>query len=45
MAMFVAFVVFLLVLGLATALGLTADSREFGDWAPTDDGMRQRRSL
>jgi len=45
MAMFVAFVVFVLLLGLAGALRLTADSREAGDWAPTEDGLRPRRSL
>jgi hypothetical protein len=33
---------FLLVLGLASALGLTTDSRDSADWKPTVDGRRWR---
>jgi hypothetical protein len=34
--------VLLLVLGLASVLGLTADSRDSADWKPTTDGRRWR---
>jgi hypothetical protein len=37
------FVAFLLGLGLASALGLTVDSRDSADWAATDNGRRQPR--
>jgi hypothetical protein len=40
---FVLFIAFLLGLGLASALGLTVDSRDSADWAPTDVGFRARR--
>ncbi|MEV0001342.1 hypothetical protein AB0H28_03505 [Micromonospora sp. NPDC050980] len=33
---------FLLLLVGASALGLTADSRDSADWKPTDDGRRWR---
>ncbi|MFR9779292.1 hypothetical protein ACL02O_24950 [Micromonospora sp. MS34] len=32
----------LLLLGVASGLGLTADSRDSADWKPTDDGNRWR---
>jgi hypothetical protein len=32
--------VFFGILALAGALGWTADSREGGDWSPTQDGLR-----
>ena len=31
---------FFVVLVLASALGLTADSRDSADWKPTTDGVR-----
>ncbi|MFD2766690.1 hypothetical protein [Micromonospora eburnea] len=31
---------FLLLLGVASALGLTADTRDSADWRPSDDGRR-----
>ena len=40
MTMFLVFVGFVLLLGLASAFGLTHDSREGSDWAPTDNGQR-----
>ncbi|GAA3770983.1 hypothetical protein GCM10022379_43230 [Micromonospora maritima] len=33
---------FLLLLVGASALGLTADTRDSADWKPTDDGRRWR---
>jgi hypothetical protein len=41
----IVFLVFLLLLVLASAAGLTADSREGGDWAPTSEGRRIPRRL
>jgi hypothetical protein len=35
-------VLFLLLLGLASAAGLTTDSRDSADWKPTADGRRWR---
>jgi hypothetical protein len=35
---------FFVLLGLAAALGLTADSRDSADWKQTADGARARRS-
>jgi hypothetical protein len=34
---------FLVLVAAASAAGLTADSRDGGDWAPTVDGLRQPR--
>jgi hypothetical protein len=34
--------VFLLLLGLASAFGFTVDSRDSADWKPTSDGRRWR---
>lgn len=34
---------FLLALGVASALGWTVDSRDGADWRPTADGVRARR--
>jgi hypothetical protein len=39
----VVLVAFLLGLGLASHLGLTVDSRDSADWAPTDGGFRAPR--
>jgi hypothetical protein len=36
-------VAFLVLLGVASAVGLTADSRDGADWAATFDGQRQPR--
>jgi hypothetical protein len=36
-------VAFLVLLGVASAAGLTADSRDGADWAATFDGQRQPR--
>ena len=33
------------VLAAAAALGLTADSRDGADWAPTRDGLREPRTI
>jgi hypothetical protein len=33
-------IAFFVVLAVAGALGWTADSREGGDWSPSDDGQR-----
>lgn len=33
-------VVFFVLLAVASALGWTADSREGGDWSPSEDGRR-----
>lgn len=41
----IVFLIFLLLLALASAAGLTADSREGGDWSPTLDGRRVPRRL
>ncbi|MGR6322568.1 hypothetical protein Q2K19_12750 [Micromonospora soli] len=35
-------VLFLLFLVVASAVGLTADTRDSADWKPTDDGRRWR---
>ncbi len=35
------FAIFLTVLAIAGAFGLTADSREGGEWSPTEDGRRR----
>jgi hypothetical protein len=40
MSGFVFLAVFFGILALAGALGWTADSREGGDWSPTQDGLR-----
>ena len=37
--------VFFVLLGLASAAGLTVDSRDGADWAPTTDGERRRHLL
>lgn len=34
---------FLLLVALAGALGWTADSRERGDWSPSEEGRRVAR--
>jgi hypothetical protein len=34
--------VFILLLALASAFGLTTDSRDSADWKPTDGGRRWR---
>ncbi|MFG3700417.1 hypothetical protein ACGF5C_21235 [Micromonospora sp. NPDC047620] len=39
---FLFFLVFFLLLAVASAVGLTADSRDSADWKPTDDGRRWR---
>jgi hypothetical protein len=36
------FILFLLLLGLASAAGLTTDSRDSADWKPTAGGRRWR---
>jgi hypothetical protein len=36
------FFAFILLLALASALGLTVDSRDSADWKPTNDGRRWR---
>jgi hypothetical protein len=36
------FLVFVLLLALASALGLSVDSRDSADWKPTVDGRRWR---
>lgn len=45
MTAFVAFVVFLTLLSLASALGWVVNSRDGADWAPTENGHRARRTL
>ena len=45
MAMFLFVVGFIVVLGLASALGWTKDSRDGADWAASDDGLRVRRRV
>lgn len=35
--------VFFVLLALASAFGLTADSRDSADWRPTDGGWRAAR--
>jgi hypothetical protein len=42
MEMLVLFV-FIALLGLASALGLTVDSRDSADWKPTEEGFRASR--
>jgi len=37
--------VFFVLLGLASAVGLTADSRDGADWAPSTDGERRPHLL
>ena len=37
------FIAFLILLGVASAVGLTADSRDGADWIATRDGVRQPR--
>ncbi|WBB71184.1 hypothetical protein [Micromonospora sp. WMMD812] len=37
---FLVLVLFLVLLAVASATGLTADSRDSADWKPTDDGRR-----
>jgi hypothetical protein len=39
------FLALFLVLAGASALGLTKDSRDGADWAPSDDGRRVPRHL
>jgi len=34
---------FFVVLAIAGAFGLVADSRDFADWSPTNDGFRDSR--
>ncbi|WDZ85716.1 hypothetical protein [Micromonospora cathayae] len=36
------FLLFFLLLAVASMLGLTVDSRDSADWKPTDDGRRWR---
>ncbi|MGK5519895.1 hypothetical protein ACSNN9_11130 [Micromonospora sp. URMC 107] len=36
------FLFFFVVLALASAVGLTADTRDSADWKPSDDGRRWR---
>ena len=36
---------FLTLLAVASAMGLTADSRDSADWIATSDGVRQTRQL
>jgi hypothetical protein len=36
---------FLILLAVASAVGLTADSRDSADWVATRDGVRQTRQL
>jgi hypothetical protein len=38
---FLLFLAFLLALGLASAAGLTVDSRDGADWRPSNGGFRQ----
>jgi hypothetical protein len=38
---FLVLVLLLIVLALAQAAGLTADSRDGADWRPSDGGFRQ----
>jgi hypothetical protein len=45
MTMFFVFLGFVLLLGLASALGWVTDSRDGSDWAPTDDGRRVKREV
>jgi hypothetical protein len=44
-AMALVFLVFIVLLTVASAAGLTADSRDGSDWAPTLDGTRVARKL
>lgn len=45
MAAFMFFMVFVLLLALASALGWVADSRDGADWTPTESGHRVRRTF
>ncbi|MER7420274.1 hypothetical protein ABT346_26410 [Micromonospora peucetia] len=36
------FLLFFVILAVASAAGLTADSRDSADWKPSDDGRRWR---
>lgn len=36
------FLLFFVLLAIASAAGLTADSRDYADWKPTDEGRRWR---
>jgi hypothetical protein len=38
-----AILVFLVLIALASAFGLTADSRDSADWKPTAQGARETR--
>jgi hypothetical protein len=39
------FFAFLILLGVASAVGLSADSRDGADWIATREGVRQPRQL
>ena len=45
MSAFLFFVVLLVLLSTASFLGLTKDSRDNADWAPTGNGHRVARRL
>ncbi|MEV4828919.1 hypothetical protein ACQP2H_29185 [Micromonospora sp. CA-248260] len=36
------FLLFIVALAVASAVGLTADTRDSADWKPTEDGRRWR---
>ena len=36
----IAFAIFFLLIALAAVAGWTADSRDYADWKPSDDGFR-----
>ena len=36
----IAILLFFIAIAIASATGLTVDSRDSGDWKPTADGMR-----
>ncbi|WP_198141545.1 hypothetical protein [Micromonospora sp. ATCC 39149] len=36
------FLIFLLALAVASAVGVTADTRDSADWKPTENGRRWR---
>ena len=38
-----AILIFLVLIALASAFGLTADSRDSADWKPSHDGLRVAR--
>ncbi|WP_405101321.1 hypothetical protein [Micromonospora sp. NBC_01412] len=42
---FLPFLLFLLLLVVASTFGLVADSRDSADWKPTDEGRRWRSSI